>query len=54
LARTIESFTRLSKENVDELKKHIRSTIKKLDSEEFYRKIMEVYESALLDFANHG
>jgi len=51
LARTIESFTKLSKENMDELKMNIRSTIKKLDSEGFYRKIMEVYESALLDFA---
>lgn len=52
LARTVEDFTKLSKESMDELKEHIRSTIKKLDSEEFYRKIMEVYESALLDFAN--
>lgn len=54
LARTIEAFTKLSKEDVDELKANIRSTIKKLDSEQFYLNIMEVYESALQDFANHG
>lgn len=54
LARTIEAFTKLTKDDVDELRSNIRSTIRKLDSEGFYRNIMEVYESALQDFVNHG
>ncbi len=47
LARTIETFTKLTKDEMDELKVNIRSTIEKLDSEVFYRNVMEVYESAL-------
>lgn len=51
LARTIEAFVKLPKEDVVNVKKKIRSTIEKLDREVFYRNIMQVYESALLDFS---